>query len=220
MFTNDYVMRMIEQFVRAIQKIMGLKESGEQAEAKALLEDTLNGLLGINADTVDALDYDGFIGVMNAGGALSSDRYILLSELLRLKAEFAREEGKDAAVDLYDKALCLYLAALADEPGLDGPRHTERVESLLAALQGFRLSERAYAGLALWHERAGRYSRAEDTLYARMDARGRDETSIRDTLDFYDRLLGQSPERLEQGNLPRDEVQAAREELLRRLPGA
>ncbi len=220
MFTNDYVMRMIEQFVRAIQKIMGLKESGGQAEAKALLEDTLNGLLGINADTVDALDYDGFIGVMNAGGALSSDRYILLSELLRLKAEFAREEGKDAAVDLYDKALCLYLAALADEPGLDGPRHTERVESLLAALQGFRLSERAYAGLALWHERAGRYGRAEDTLYARMDARGRDETSIRDTLAFYDRLLGQSPERLEQGNLPRDEVQAAREELLRRLPGA
>ncbi len=221
MFTNDYVMRMIEQFVRAIQKIIGLRESGEQAEAKALLEDTLNGLLGINADTVDALDYDGFIGVMSAGGELTPERYLLLSELLRLKADFARDEGREAAaVDLYDKALCLYLAALADEPALDGPLHTERVERLLAALQGYRLSDRAYAGLALWHEHAGRYGRAEDALYARMDARGRDEASIHDTLAFYDRLLGQSPEQLELGNLPLDEVQAAREELLRRLPSA
>lgn len=215
MFNNDYVMRMIEQFVRAVAKIIGLRESGEKEEAYILLQDTLKGALGVNADTVDALDYDAFLAVMGTGGALTAERYVLLSELLRLKAEFALDEGREAAaVDLYDKALCLYLAALDDEPAwVEVPLHTERVERLLTALGGYRLSDRAYTELARWHERAGRFGRAEDALYRHMDLTGRDVASVRETLAFYDRLLRLGPEALEKGNLPLDEVRSARDEL-------
>jgi tetratricopeptide (TPR) repeat protein len=215
MFTNDYVMRMIELFVRAVAKILHLRESGEKEEAYILLQDTIQGALGVNADTVDALDYDGFLSVMGAGGDMSPERFALLSELMRIKAEFAREEGRESvAVDCYDKALCLLLAALAEEPALEKlPQYAQRLERLQAALQGYRLSCHAYRALARWHEDAGRFGQAEDAHYRCMEAARHEEASVRDTLAFYDRLLALPPEALTQGNLPLEEVVAGRAEL-------
>lgn len=220
MFTNDYVMRMIELFVRAVAKIVGLREAGEKDEAYILLQDTIKGALGVNADTVDGLDYDAFVAIMAAGGDLTPERYLLLSELMRIKGEMAREEGQEAlAAGLLEKALCLYLAALEDEPALaDLPPHGQRVEQLLAALEGYRLTERAYAMLARWQERAGRFGQAEDALYRRMEVAEHSEASIRETLEFYDRLTSLPVLALEQGNLPLEEIRAGQEDLSNRLP--
>ena len=221
MFTNDYVMRMIELFVRAVARITGLRESGEKEEAYALLQDTIKGVLGVNADTVDGLDYDTFVTIMAAGGALTPERYLLLSELMRIKGEMAQEEGREAiAAALLEKGLCLHLAAVQQEPALEQqPLPKQRLEQMREALEGYQLAERTYAMLARWQEHRGHFGQAEDALYQRMEADGHSEATVRDTLAFYDRLLALPEAALELGNLPLHEICQAREELSKRLPG-
>jgi tetratricopeptide (TPR) repeat protein len=214
MFNNDYIMRMIEQLSRAIAKIVGLKDDDRMEEGQELLNTTLTGFIGLNSHTIDSLDYEEFLRILSANGGLNADKCVMLSELLKLKAEFYIAQGnEDGALDLYIKSLCLYLEALLDDGSLFAEPHTGRVGALIRTLEGNRMPPNALRLLARFYELSGQYGKAEDCLFELLEASQYQAGDVTEGFAFYDRLLQKDPVALEKGNLPLAEVTEGRARL-------
>jgi hypothetical protein len=64
------------------------------------------------------------------------------------------------------------------------------------------------ARLMQHYERTGEFAKAEDALFAMLDAEPEQAPLLEFGISFYRRLEGQSDSRLADGNLPRAEVEA------------
>jgi hypothetical protein len=89
MLQRDYLMRMIEQFVQAIGRMLGLAKSGRLEDAKAEL-DAAYAALGISRRMVDRLD-DASLRLL-----LGEDKLRILLMLLDAEAELLALEGRHA----------------------------------------------------------------------------------------------------------------------------
>src|SRR6478736_10181733 len=89
MLQRDYLMRMIEQFVQAIGRMLGLAKSGQYDDARTELE-AAYGSLGISRRMVERLD-DASLRLL-----LGEDKLRILLMLLDAEAEILELEGKHA----------------------------------------------------------------------------------------------------------------------------
>lgn len=71
--------------------------------------------------------------------------------------------------------------------------------------------------LIYFHEKAGAYARAEDALFKALDVVGDNEEILTRGKQFYEECRKQADRRLEEGNLPRAEVEEGYAEILERL---
>jgi hypothetical protein len=78
------------------------------------------------------------------------------------------------------------------------------------------MSARTHAALMIYHEQEGHFAKAEDGLFAMLEAAPDNREALAIGLAFYHRLQALSDETLLMGNLPRDEVEAGLAELLAR----
>ncbi|RAL21543.1 hypothetical protein DL240_11845 [Lujinxingia litoralis] len=71
--------------------------------------------------------------------------------------------------------------------------------------------------LISYYERLGRFADAEDCLWKALDVAGNDAQILKRGVVFYETCRKQADARLEEGNLPRDEVEESFEELSARI---
>src|SRR5438876_4702678 len=96
------------------------------------------------------------------------------------------------------------------------PEFVPKVEQFVATLAEAPLPLETHALLMHHYERIGELAKAEDALFAMLDADSQNPRLIEFGISFYERLLGQSDAILTGGNLPRPEVEAGLAELRRR----
>jgi hypothetical protein len=89
------------------------------------------------------------------------------------------------------------------------------VDLFVAALDELPMATNAL--LMEHYERTGQFAKAEDSLFAILDAGPDNAAALEFGISFYDRLLRQSDMQLADGNLPRNEVEAGRSELRERI---
>jgi len=89
MLQRDYLMRMIEQFVQAIGRMLGLAKSGRFDEARTEL-DAAYASLGVSRRMVDRLD-DASLRLL-----IGEEKLRVLVMLLEAEAELLVLEGKTA----------------------------------------------------------------------------------------------------------------------------
>jgi hypothetical protein len=89
MLQRDYLMRMIEQFVQAIGRMLGLAKSGQFEDARTELDAAYAGL-GISRRMIERLD-DASLQLL-----LGDDKLRILVMLLDAEAELLTLEGKHA----------------------------------------------------------------------------------------------------------------------------
>ena len=98
-----------------------------------------------------------------------------------------------------------------------------------------KLSEKAYEALGQkvlpvyiisqinlisYNEKLGRFADAEDCLWKALDVAGNNPRILQRGVAFYETCRKQADPRLEEGNLPREEVQDGYEELMERVEAA
>jgi hypothetical protein len=89
MVQRDYLMRMIEQFIEAIARMLGLAKTGQFDAARAEL-DAAYASLGISRGMVDRLD-DASLRLL-----LRDDKLRILVMLLEAEGELLSLQGQDA----------------------------------------------------------------------------------------------------------------------------
>jgi len=216
MIRRDYILRMIEEFVRALARINSLKRNQRWNEAGEALDDEFKRLVGDGAQAVARLSETDLLARLAREGPtqMVREKTLLLTTLLKEAGDVARAEDRMAeGHECYLKALHLLLDVLGREDVFEFPGFVPKVESLKQALEGSSLPLRTHALLMQHYERNGEFAKAEDELFAMLDAESNHERLMEFGCAFYRRLLTQSDTALNDANLPRVEVEEGLKEL-------
>ena len=219
MIRRDFILRMIEEFAQALMRIRSLKRKQRWGEAAAALDAEFERLVGAGAQAVTRLSESELLARLMQDGPthVVRDKTFMLTSLLADAGDIAAAEGRvEESRECYLKALHLLLEVLARGEVFEWPEFLPRVEVLKDALQGTPLPPRTEAMLMQHHERTGEFAKAENALFAMLDADPDNAAIAEFGVSFYQRMLAQSDAALAEGALPRSEIEEGLHELLQR----
>ncbi len=216
MIRRDYLLRMVDQCLQALTRSLRLTQEQQFDAARAELDQAVRDLTGLDLNQVSELSEAELTAVLLQGDATQvlRQKCMLLVALLRQAGDTHAAQGNSQRASVcYLKALNLLLQALAREGAFDFPEFVPSVEALVSTLDSDVLPVETNAALMQHYERLGQYAKAEDALFAILEAQP-DQPGLRAFgIQFYERLLRQTDEALELGNLPRPEVEGGLAEL-------
>jgi len=219
MIRRDFILRMIEEFAQALARIRSLKRSQRSDEASDALDAEFKRLTGDGAQAVARLSEAELLARLMQDGPthLVRDKTFMLATLLNEVGEIAASENRmDESRECHLKALHLLLETLSRGEVFECPEFLPKVEMLKEALRGTPLPPRTQAMLMQHHERTSEFAKAENALFALLDADPGNDAIMEFGVAFYERLLAQSDMALAEGALPRAEVEEGLKELQQR----
>lgn len=102
MFSKDYLVRQLQQFVQALAMVILNKRQGHEALAQSVIHNTMMDVLGVSLDDVRGLDERALLGLISPDGKLQEDLAIAAADLL---AEDESPDGRLRAAWLYGAVL-------------------------------------------------------------------------------------------------------------------
>lgn len=213
---EDYILRLISEFVRALHRITGLAGEGRHQAALDSIDHAARQVAGAGLDDLVRLGGGELVARLGFGEQddVARDRCAFVAALLQSAGRSCGALGdEDAADACFLASLRLSLAARARYGDADLPEYAPAVKDLVAALGLYRLPLDLYPPLVERHERAGAYADAEDALHAWLDAAPHDQAALALGTELYGRLLARSDDELRAGDLSRAEVRQALAEL-------
>jgi tetratricopeptide (TPR) repeat protein len=220
MIRRDYILQMIEEFIRALTQIRALRQQGRWQEARLALDAECEKLAAAGARNLACLSETELLArlAQDQPTSVVRQRLFLMIALLQEAGEIAEGQGcVQEARGSRIKALHLLLEVSADSEVGDHPAFVPGVDALVNSLAGGPWPARTQVLLMRHYESTGQLGKAEDSLYSILEATSNDPASVAFGLAFYERILRRSDLALEEGNLPRAEAEEGHHEL-KRLP--
>lgn len=219
MYQRDYIMRLIEQFGQALQRILGVKEAKQFDAALHEISQAGKTLLGLDMTLLRALDDRQIVDFLTTSDGLDSGRCLVTAELFLQEGEITALLGEaEESIRNYSKSLSLFLSALDENKQLHNETYFSKVEDLRKRLSAFPLPGHVTFKLYRYFEQLGYYAKAEDLLFALLAIGYPGITE--EGRAFFVRLLALSDAALQQGNLPRTEVLEGQADFEKRLLAA
>jgi tetratricopeptide (TPR) repeat protein len=187
-------------------EIIAFKRRGKYDEAEALISRTAQKLLGFDADLLRQLSDEGIVQLLRRPDPSDVELYLVAAELLAEQGEIDELRGdRDQGYDCYHKALSLYLETCLGAPEGWSASYADKVTFLLDRLRDYPLPPTVDRKLFRYLELQGDYGQAENVLFRLAEAGDPEASAAGD--GFYERLREKTDEELEQGGLPRDEME-------------
>ena len=118
MYQKDYVLFLIEQFARVLQRILAKILGGSYDEADFQIEQVYRQYLGLNSDLIHAFSYRYLMQMQNVDPEHYVDRCVVLAELLRMDSLLFRRRGQLRPAFLRGlKSLQVFLELYREFPG-------------------------------------------------------------------------------------------------------
>src|SRR5881396_2816497 len=173
MIRRDYILRMIEQFMQVLSKIRALRKDQLWSEAAAILDEEFQRLVGEGARAVAGLSQTELIARLIRGEPTQvvHTKTLLLVTLLQEAGDLAalRERSEESRA-CYLKGLHLLLYSLAAGEVHELPDFVPRIEVFVNCLKESPLPLETNAMLMQHYERTGEFAKAEDALFAMLEA--------------------------------------------------
>ena len=216
MIRRDYILRMIEEFMQALARIRALKKDQRLQDAVSLTEEEFKRVSGLDSESLLRLSETELLAKLIQTEPIHAvrEKMSILTTLLREAGDIAVAEGRaEDSRACYLKGLHLLLDSLLRGEAFEMPEFVPKVEEFVTALADAELPVQTSALLMEHYERTGQFGKAEDALFAILDAEPKNAAAIEFGVSFYERLQGQNDLRLAEGNLPREELEAGLEDL-------
>ena len=105
---RDYILRLIEQMATMLAALINRRRAGEVVQAREDLENTCVRTIGFTLSEIKSLAPEEVARILDRSGALRLTRAMILSELLRLDAEWHQEDRtNEQLMPNYVHAFCL-----------------------------------------------------------------------------------------------------------------
>lgn len=208
MIRQDYLMRMIDQFVKALAKILFNKQSENYNDALTNIDDAFKTIVGLDYDIINRLSANDIIALLGISKDESEIKLkcVIIAKLLKEKTDLAKQNSDDNPDSLnnYQKALSLYLYYLLSnhtETNL-GNYHSD-VKEILEYISDEMPVETRFS-LFKYYELFGEYDKAEDELFKlkNLNYPHIEETGIL----FFKMLEKLNDEELSKGNFTKEEI--------------
>lgn len=219
MIHHDYLLRLIEEFTRALSRIQEMMAGRRPDEAQRALDQQLQELAAADRAAVLRLSTTEILArILRKGTAHDvQTRTFFLVALLRESGDLAEVQGDATlAQESRIKALRLLLSVFDRSDPSESPRFAPSVDALLSHLSAECIPPDLHAQVMHHFERQGRYADAENALFHLLDQTPRSPEFVAFGTAFYQRLNGLSDASLERGHLPRPELAPGLAEFCRR----
>ena len=214
MIKRDYILRIIEEFAEALARIRALRNEGKLGEASVLTEEEFKRITGIDSEALLKLSETELLArlIETEPSHAVREKTFFLTTLLKEAGDIAAAEGRpEESRACYLKGLHLLLGSLARGDAFEQPEFVPKVDLFVEALD--EVPTQTSVLLMEHYERTGQFGKAEDALFAILDGDVNNEFVLNFGISFYERLLGRRDTELDEGNLPRAEVESGLEEL-------
>ena len=139
MFSQDYIIRMISQATAALATILGLRKSGQFQQALGVIDQTLEGLVGLSASLLKAMDDRSLLRLLTSQGRLDTELLILIADLFRAEGDVLVEQNRASeSLESYRRALALNLEVALDDQTAPDAELIASIESLYRQLPNYR----------------------------------------------------------------------------------
>jgi hypothetical protein len=216
MIRRDYILRMIEEMILALKRIGEFKEGERWEDAAGAVSEEFQRLLGMAPEAVSKMSETELLARLMKGEPtlVVRDKALLVTTLLNEAGDIAAQRDQmEESRACYLKGLHLLLDTLAQGDAGEFPHFVPKVEQFVDALSDQPLPSRTLAMLMQHYERIGEFGRAEDMLYTLLDAEPENPGVADFGISFYERIARLGDRVLEEGNLPRSELQEGLAEL-------
>jgi hypothetical protein len=206
MIRSDYLLRLAEQMASFLAQVLWGRTVPDPAEQARAFQAASLQYLGLGYEIIEALPEEELLRLLSGRQGLDIEKCFLAAELLRTHAQFLEENRQlAAAATRYARSLRLFLEAFPHLPGLAREPAVAKIREAIERTRGAGLPAATVALLVNFHRETGDLAKAEDALFALLEA----DAELAKTAGeaFYQSLLALSDEQLAQGGLPRDEVE-------------
>jgi hypothetical protein len=136
MFTEDYLMRMINLALSALLTAIGLKKAGKYQEARQAIDQAVEGLTAMPANLLDQMDDDSLLSLLTVQDKLDVGRLAVLADLYHEQGEIQLQLGQAAqGASASARALRLILEAVLAGQGDLFPELIGKIEARRQAVQ-------------------------------------------------------------------------------------
>lgn len=211
MLQRDYLMRMTEMLTAVIAKVMFNKEIKNYEEAEKEIETAAKTIVGLDLRIINILNPQDIIQLMKTSD-LYAGRCLVSAELLKEYADVHELNGKDNS-SIILKSLNLYIEAILSKELPEPEKYYSKINELISLIDESDLKDDLNFKIIDYYEFSGQYSKAEDMIFELIENNNKD--IIDRSVSFYKKLLHRTDEELESGNLSREEVNDALDEILK-----
>ncbi len=211
MLQRDYLMRMTEMLTAVIAKVMFNKEIKNYEEAEKEIETAAKTIVGLDLRIINILNPQDIIQLMKTSD-LYAGRCLVSAELLKEYADVHELNGKDNS-SIILKSLNLYIEAILSKELPEPEKYYSKINELISFIAESDLQDDLNFKIIDYYEFSGQYSKAEDMIFELIENNNKD--IIDRSVSFYKKLLHRTDEEIESGNLSREEVNDALDEILK-----
>lgn len=210
MLQRDYFLRMAEMLASVLAKVLFNKQNNNYEEAEKEIETAAKTIVGLDLNIINILSTDDIIKLMKTTG-LYAGRCLISAELLKEYADVHELNGK-ASGSIKLKSLSLYIEALLSKELPEPEKYFSKINDLIKGIPGDEVSDELSLKLIDYYEFSGQFSKAEDLIFELIE---KNSSEIIDrSVSFYKKLQHRTDDELLKGNLSREEVNDALEEIL------
>ena len=208
MLTEDYIMRMINQMVAVLAKLIGLKDAGQYQSAQQVIDQSLEQLLGLKPELLKHMDDSSILNLLTSQGELGTERLYILAELYRNEGDIliAQNRTQEAIFD-YQRALSFYLQLPDDQKGQDSSKIKQKIIDLFIELKNVNLPVEILYQLFDFFERNGEFAFIEDVIARLLKSPEAGPHIIPDIIIYYEQLLESSEWEAYSGGLSRAQAE-------------
>lgn len=218
MYKKDYFMRLMEQLTAVIAHVARLGNEDEYQEALDTTDGSIRQLTGLGTDAWLGMDTDDILSNLSMRDELDgTETAVFMAGIFYQEGQLLALQGDEDGADFRIlKALQLQLAILNTHPDMPMPQIIPTVTDMWARLEAadVALPSETQQALLDYYELSGLYDTAEELLFEWVESEPGNSEAIEAGISFFERLSLKSDEELEEGGLPRDEVESGLEELL------
>jgi hypothetical protein len=217
MLRRDYILRMIEEFVRAIARMKSLKDERKYDEASLSVAEQFEKLAGTDLASATRLSDTVLLAKLIDTEPSQSmrDKSLMAARLFFEGGELAAAKGEESR-DFYLKGLHVLLHTFRQNEVAELPEFVPTIERFVEVLGDEPLPLQTLGLLMEHYERSGQFAKAEDALFTMLEGEPDNEPLLRFAEAFYRRLEGQTDLALHRGNLSRAEVLESAAEVQKR----
>lgn len=140
MFTEDYILRMINQAMAVLLYMLRLKQAGQYQQALEAADTALETLLGLRASLLKQLDDEKMLAMLTTGEELDVQRTALLARIFKEEGELLANQGRAGeSQQASARALRFYLEAVLNDPSLLNAEQIAILAGLRVKLEGYPL---------------------------------------------------------------------------------
>ena len=216
MLQEDYLMRLIEQFVAILLETTGLMKADSIEDAAELGDRALMDGIGMTSKDILTMSVDEMETMMQlraVGPALELRGLFAATVLFRQAVAYERAGDDDEAFARRIRALELTLRYEGEADLANRMEGRATLRDIVRALRGHSLTPAAYGAILDRYADTGAFADAEDAVFDWLEVEDNAPWLIATARLFFERALEETNARLESGGLERDEIRELLEEL-------